>query len=585
MNPRGRFLVVALVLALAGTRAGAEVRLQEHVRPLPGAPQGPFVRTDDGAIWGVEAKGALVSRDEGRTWEPRAIFDSARFESRPERALLRTREGVLLHAFLNERERVFKWDEARGGPQEGCRLPVYVVRSEDGGRAWSGPLLLQDGWCGAVRQMIQLRSGRVLLVCQQAAANPGRHVTITYHSDDLGRTWRASAPIDLGERGNYEGAVKGITGSTHGGAIEGTVLETRAGGLKLLLRTPHGCFFEFTSRDGAQWNAGVPSPVEASDSPGMMTRLASGRVALVWNRFRDPVRRLGRREELSLAFSDNDGVTWTIPQVIAANPVPAGARESAHWISYPYVFEVAPGRLWISTMQGALRAELAERDFLAPVARPLPGPAVRIVTLGDSITRGARVGVLPAQTFSAGLQAALRERGVPAEVHNVGIGGERTDRALERLGRDVIAQRPQIVTVMYGTNDSTVDRGGTASRLPEADYEQNLRLIVQRLRAAEIEVVLMTAPRFGHAYPRNGLDEDANVRLARHLDRCRAVARETGAPLVDHFAGWTTREESGQPVQAWTTDGCHPNAAGHADLAARMLAVIEPLARRAKGKP
>ncbi len=559
--------------------AHAEIGLQEKVRSLAGAPQGPFVRAGDGAIWGVEAKGALVSHDEGKSWQSKVIFDGVKFEASGERALLRTKEGVMLYAFLNLKEKVFKWDDKKGGPQDGCRIPVYLSKSTDDGKTWAAPVLLQDGWCGAVRQMLQLRTGRVLLVCQQAAANPGRHVTKNYFSDDLGQTWRVSDTIDLGAEGNYGGAVAGLTATTHGGGIEGTVLEKRNGDLKLLLRVPHGYFYEMTSKDGSKWTSGMPSPIEASDSPGMMGRLASGRVVLVWNRYRDPVKKLGRREELSIAFSENDGVTWTVPQVIAFNRPEPGKRESASWVSYPYVFEVTPGRLWISTMQGALRAELAEKDFLAPVALPLDGRAVRIIALGDSITRGARPKVTPTQIFPALTQAALREAGVRAQVHNVGIGSERTDLALERLERDVISQRPDIVTVMYGTNDSWVDKGKTASRLTGAEFEKNLREIVRRLRAATISVVLMTEPKFGEKNPRNGVDEDPNRRLAAYMEFTRKIARETGVVLVDNFARWDAAQNGGTLLQTWTTDGCHPNVTGHAEMAREIAATLLPLAR------
>lgn len=571
--------LLAIIVFTLGVIVRGEVTLAEGVQRLPADCLGPVVRAGDGTLWAVEAAGARVSRDEGRTWERRAIHDPVRFQSRAERALLRTKEGVILYAFLNQKEYAFKWDDAKGGPQEGCRLPVYLSRSADDGRTWAAPVLLQDGWCGAVRQMIQLRSGRVLLVSQVAKANPGRHVTVVHYSDDLGATWKTGDLIDLGEDGNYRDPATGLRTSTHGGGIEGTVLEKQNGELKLMLRVPHGCFYDFTSRDGVKWNGPTPTPLEASDSPGTMLRLASGRVALVWNRFRDPVRREGRRDQLSIAFSANDGVTWTMPQLIAVSSVQPGQRESASWISYPYLFEPAPGRIWISTMQGGLCVALNEQDFLAPVGKPLDGPAVRLLTLGDSITRGARRGVLPTQTFSARVQAGLRADGVPAHVHNVGIGGERTDQALERLERDVIAQRPHVVTVMYGTNDSWVDREKTASRLTEVQYEANLREIVRRLQAARIRVVLMTAPKFAEQNPRNGLDEEPNGRLARYMELCRKVARETGTPLVDHFAGWEAEQRRGRILQPWTTDGCHPNAGGHADLAARMLPVLAPLAR------
>ena len=575
-------LIAVLFLGLA---ARAEIIPQEKVEPLPFFHQGPFVRCGDGRIWGMDARGALVSKDEGRSWTSKTIFDPARFEPSGERALLRTKEGVILYAFLNRRELHFNWNEQKGGPQEDCRLPVYLSRSADDGVIWSPPVLLQEGWCGAVRQMIQLRSGRVVLICQQALANPGRHATTNYYSDDLGQTWSPSELIDLGEAGNYRDPVTGLNATTHGGGLEGTVLEKQNGDLKLLLRVPHGCFYETTSRDGVKWSASMPSMIEASDSPGMMVRLTSGRVALVWNRYRDPVKKLGRREQLSIAFSENDGLTWTTPQIIAVHPVPKGKKESAYWVSYPYVFEVAPGRLWISTMQGRLSVALNERDFLAPVENPLEGAAVRIITLGDSITKGARPGVLPAQTFGARLQGALREAGIAAQVHNVGIGSERTDLALQRLERDVISQRPHFVTVMYGTNDSWVDQGKSESRLSEQVYAANLREIVTRLQAAHIQPVLMTEPKFGEEEQKNGLGEDPNLRLARYVERCRAVARDTGVPLVDHFGGWATEQQGGRVLQKWTTDGCHPNADGHADLAQRIVGVVAPLLKPATVQP
>ena len=567
-------LLVALCLTLGALASRADLTIHPSAAPLPFTHQGPFIRAHDGALWTMDATGALVSPDEGLTWNHRPLLDPTRFQARKERALLRTREGVMLYAFLNEREKNFLWDDQKGGPQEGCRLPVYLLRSDDDGVTWEAPRLLQDGWCGAVRQMIQLKMGRIILVSQRAEANPARHVTLIHVSDDLGRTWKTSSAIDLGEQGNYSGHVGGLSATTHGGGIEGTVFEKDNGDLKLFLRVPHGHFAELTSKDGLTWSAIQPSPIEASDSPGMVARLASGRIVLVWNRFVEPTTRSGRREELSIALSRNDGVTWTQPQVIAVNRVPPKAREGHFWISYPYVFEPAPGRLWITTMQGPVRMAVNEGDYLSPNPPPLDGPAVRILTLGDSITRAARPGVRPTESFSAQIQTALRARGIKVNVHNLGIGGERTDGALARLQDDVLSQRPHGVVLMYGTNDSWVDTGKTASRLNEEVYEKNLRILVKQLNQAGIKVVLMTPPRFAEENRRNGLNEDPNDRLARFAERCRAVAREEGVPLVDHFAHWQAEQTDGRRLQAWTTDGCHPNAAGHAVLAEKLLPAL-----------
>src|SRR5262245_5979843 len=90
---------------------------------------------------------------------------------------------------------------------------------------------------------------------------------------------------------------------------------------------------------------------------------------------------------------------------------------------------------------------------------------VKVITLGDSITKGVRQGVKADETFAAYLQAMLKEKGVKAEVVNVGVGGEDTGGALKRLEKAVITQKPKFVAIMYGTNDSYIDTGKKESRM------------------------------------------------------------------------------------------------------------------------
>lgn len=205
-----------------------------------------------------------------------------------------------------------------------------------------------------------------------------------------------------------------------------------------------------------------------------------------------------------------------------------------------------------------------------------PGAEIRIVTLGDSITKGVRAGVQAEETFAAMIESGLRERGLQAVVTNVGIGGERTDQALKRLERDVIALRPHVVTIMYGTNDSYVDQGQEASRLSVDEYRVNLVELVTRLRSAGIVPVLMTEPRWGAQAKPNGAGEHPNLRLEQYVEACREVARETDAPLVDHFSHWSEAEAQGTDLGEWTTDHCHPNPAGHRALAEQILPAVLP---------
>jgi len=205
---------------------------------------------------------------------------------------------------------------------------------------------------------------------------------------------------------------------------------------------------------------------------------------------------------------------------------------------------------------------------------------LRVITLGDSITKGERPGVLSKETFSARLQADLRQNAIRVEVVNVGIGGERTDQAVKRLARDVLDKSPHVVTVMYGTNDSYVDLGSSTSRISPEEYRRHLRTIVERLQEAGVRVVVMTEPAWGEESRLNGLGENPNGRLAVYMEVCREVARATDALLVDHFAHWSAQSQRGTKIQDWTTDGCHPNPRGHEELARRIFHTILPTMQR-----
>lgn len=201
-------------------------------------------------------------------------------------------------------------------------------------------------------------------------------------------------------------------------------------------------------------------------------------------------------------------------------------------------------------------------------------PPIRIVTLGDSITRGERTGVKAEQTFSAMLSATLNKDGIKTLVVNNGIGGERTDQALQRLD-GIVKHKPKVLIIMYGTNDSYVDKGAKAPRISPDEYRKNLQKIVADLRKAGIAPILMTPPRWGDKAAANGLGEHPNVSLERYVKVCREVAEETKTPLVDHFAHWTKHNAAGTDIGAWTTDQCHPNPRGHREIMELMLPVVK----------
>ncbi len=352
-------MVLASVTAVGAAEKGP-LWLHPDTVALPTDILGPFVRLDDGRILAADKTGVHASSDEGKTWESWPLETGMEFGVSNERALLYTRDGVLILACMNTAEKVWKWNSAIHDADPGTTLPTYALRSLDQGRTWEKPIKLHDEWSGAVRNMIQTADGRVVFTAMRLLAKPGRHSVLTYSSIDDGASWKPSNVIDLGGQGH------------HGGATEATTIELKDGRLWKLIRTNLGVFWQAWSEDGIYWRTLAASTIPASSAPGQLLRLKSGRMVLLWNRpypegettfplsggdkewSEVPVS--NHRWELSIAFSDDEGVTWSDATVIA--------RQKNVWLAYPYLFERVPGEIWLTTMQGGVRVAFQEADFL-----------------------------------------------------------------------------------------------------------------------------------------------------------------------------------------------------------------------------
>jgi len=344
------------------TQSSTGLWINDAVDDMPDLPLGPFARTSDGAIVAVGQTECLTSHDEGISWEHRPLFASDQeMTALDEGALVCTRGGVLVAGCLNGKEMVWTWtDEARDAP--GAILPTYAMRSLDGGKTWVDVRKLHDEWTGAVRTMIETRTGRLVFTTMKMLHNPGRHSVLTYASDDEGATWHPSNVIDLGGCGH------------HGGVTEATICELESGDLLMLLRTNWEQFWKAVSTDGGDhWHPIGPAGIDASCAPGQLLRLHSGRIALFWNRLYpegkteypyvggdgiwSEVPCINHRGELSVSFSEDEAESWSAPVVLARHP-------NDEWLSYPYAFEVEPGILWVTAMQGGVRVRMREADML-----------------------------------------------------------------------------------------------------------------------------------------------------------------------------------------------------------------------------
>lgn len=201
-----------------------------------------------------------------------------------------------------------------------------------------------------------------------------------------------------------------------------------------------------------------------------------------------------------------------------------------------------------------------------PASAAVAAPPVRIVCLGDSVTKAVRPGVTEEQTFCSLLQRSLNSHARPVEVINAGIGGNTTKDALARFERDVLERDPHLVVLMFGLNDSWIDDGKTASRLTVDEYRENLLRMIVKLRDMELQVVLMTPnPAIAPKY-----DPQRNRTLRPYVEAVRALAREQQLELVDLYAYFAELALEGTELNGLFTDAMHPNPAGQ-KLIAELL--------------
>jgi sialidase-1 len=358
-------------MAKQGSLTSKGYWIHDKAEEIPGLKSGPFVRLGDGSLLTVEDNMSCISSDEGKSWQEFPIFaDPGCFEIRVERALIRTGDGVIVLVFANERERAnWDWQEDLADSPDAI-LPTYSIRSLDDGRTWQDLQKLHDDWTGANRDIIETRDGSIVASSMMLRHAPGHHTVVTYTSKTNGLNWVRSNVIDLGGVGH------------HSGVTEATIEQLSDGRLWMLLRTNWGFFWEAHSDDeGLSWKGFRPTSIDASSAPGLLQRLQSGRLFLVWNRSQpegsdgyplsggdgisSEVAHSNHRDELSAILSDDDGATWTPPVVIARVTEQAEVKR----LAYPRVFEAAPGEIWVTTTHagfaGYLSVRLHEKDFLA----------------------------------------------------------------------------------------------------------------------------------------------------------------------------------------------------------------------------
>ncbi|WP_310226466.1 SGNH/GDSL hydrolase family protein [Dyadobacter sp. BE31] len=212
------------------------------------------------------------------------------------------------------------------------------------------------------------------------------------------------------------------------------------------------------------------------------------------------------------------------------------------------------------------KAASAEED-LKKVAALLNGKTRDAwVFTGDSITQGAKHThghrSYP-EIFAERLRWELARVG--DIVVNTGMSGHTTRHIMNDMDWRVGQFRPQVVSVMLGTNDCA------RNQVTLADFEANLTSIVAQIRAMNAVPILHT--------PNPIIAEKApeRVSLPEYVAVIRKVAGRENVILVDHYAEWSAAmaSRSAEVVhREWLNDPLHPNQTGHRQLAAALFKTL-----------
>lgn len=191
---------------------------------------------------------------------------------------------------------------------------------------------------------------------------------------------------------------------------------------------------------------------------------------------------------------------------------------------------------------------------------------IRIVFLGDSITRGGWAEVVANKLVVPKTRITC---------HNLGVNGDTTRLGLERLP-DVYRLRPDIVTIQFGANDCNIwDSDNGVERVNERSFYYNLIEMIRKIRAhGTHDIILLTT----HLKPRDttiGYGETLssyNHHLAQYNDYIREIAGVWGTEVCDMEAVIKKSDvlpEHGKYI--------HLNAAGNHKYAKTIMPIIKML--------
>ncbi len=163
-----------------------------------------------------------------------------------------------------------------------------------------------------------------------------------------------------------------------------------------------------------------------------------------------------------------------------------------------------------------------------------------------------------------------RDPAAAPQINNVGTSGNKIPDLQARWDRDVLAHKPDAVSIMIGINDVWHGlRAEWGPGCPIDKYTAIYREILARLRTSLPKCAIVLCEPSVIDPPQG---PDVNEALKPYVRSIHELAREFAAACVVPIHSAFIKAREARPDVAWTTDGVHPTPLGHTLIARTWLA-------------
>ncbi|CAM3729139.1 GDSL-type esterase/lipase family protein [Pontibacter korlensis] len=166
---------------------------------------------------------------------------------------------------------------------------------------------------------------------------------------------------------------------------------------------------------------------------------------------------------------------------------------------------------------------------------------------------------------------------------NKGVPGNNTRDLLQRVDQDVLAEQPDLVIMMVGTNDMV----NSHKLVDYKEYKENCLSLIKKMKAQGADIVLLAPPPVDTGYvlgrhDRRLYSEDLNVKMEKAGAIIRTLAGENNLHFIDlntlfKAAGSPNREEHSLLINEKNLgkpDGIHPTKEGYQLIAETIHAYL-----------